>query len=249
MDDCRAAATVAEALVRICDGGLSGLDAVDVGSLEVGFQRTFGKFDSALPEFAKINNAAYWDYQRSKVYARTDKAIRGIVQKSRCKSKSASVEQEVTVGSVPSMCPRCHATRIGTHHSGSQVVYDLKFMRRGIKRWVVRYLYKVYKCRECYAWMPIYSRKSRYGQNLRAFVVYLMLELRLSSQKAVEHTSLLFDLSLDKHEAYRIKSAMADKYLPTYRGILHQIAKGGLVHADETKGRRQGWWPLCLGVC
>ena len=68
--------------MRICGGGASGLDAVDVGSLEVGFQRTFGKFDSALPEFAKINNAAYWDYQRSKVYARTDKAIRRTVRKS-----------------------------------------------------------------------------------------------------------------------------------------------------------------------
>ena len=63
MDDCRAAATVADALVRICGGGASGLDAVDVSSLEVGFQQTFGKFDSALPEFAKINDAAYWDYQ------------------------------------------------------------------------------------------------------------------------------------------------------------------------------------------
>jgi len=70
-DDCRAAATVADALVRICGDGASRLDAVNVGSLEVGFQRTFGKFDSALPEFARINDAAYWDYQRSKVYART----------------------------------------------------------------------------------------------------------------------------------------------------------------------------------
>jgi hypothetical protein len=63
MDDCRAAATVAQAVLRLCDGE-SGLVAVDVGSLEVGFQRTFGKFDNALPEFEKINNAAYWDYQR-----------------------------------------------------------------------------------------------------------------------------------------------------------------------------------------
>jgi len=29
---------------------------IDVGSLEVGFQQTWGKFDSALPEFAKIND-------------------------------------------------------------------------------------------------------------------------------------------------------------------------------------------------
>ena len=112
MDDCRAAAMVADAMVRICGDGASGLNAVDVGSLEVGFQRTFGKFDCALPEFAKINDAAYWDYQRSKVYARTDKAIRRTVRKSRGKSKSATVEQEVTVGDIPNVCPKCHATRI-----------------------------------------------------------------------------------------------------------------------------------------
>ena len=28
--------------------------------------------------------------------------------------------------------------------------------------------------------------------------------------------------------------------MPTYRGILRQIAKGGLVHADETKGVVKG---------
>jgi len=129
---------VANALVRICGGGVSGLDAVDVGSLEVGFQHTFGKFDSALPEFAKINDAAYWDYQRSKVYARTDKAIRRIFRKSRGKSKSKTVEQEVTIGDAPNICPRCQATRIGTHHSGSHSRLRPEFTRRGIKRWAVQ---------------------------------------------------------------------------------------------------------------
>ena len=33
---------------------------------------------------------------------------------------------------------------------------------------------------------------------------------------------------------------MAEKYMPTYRGILRQIAKGALVHADETKGVVKG---------
>src|SRR3954453_21281167 len=51
-------------------------------SLEVGFQRTFGKFASVLPEFEKINSAADWDYQRSKVYVRTNKTIRRSVEKS-----------------------------------------------------------------------------------------------------------------------------------------------------------------------
>jgi hypothetical protein len=33
---------------------------------------------------------------------------------------------------------------------------------------------------------------------------------------------------------------MAEQYMPTYRGILRQIAKGSLVHADETKGVVKG---------
>src|SRR5580704_16316234 len=33
---------------------------------------------------------------------------------------------------------------------------------------------------------------------------------------------------------------MAEKYMPTYRGILQEIANGVLVHADETKGVVKG---------
>ena len=88
--------------------------------------------------------------------------------------------------------------------------------------------------------MTIYSRGSQYGPNLRAFVVYLLIELRLSNQKAIEHASSLFDLPLKKNNAYQIKADMAEKYMPTYRGILRQIAKGALVHADETKGVVKG---------
>jgi predicted RecB family nuclease len=111
LDDCRAAATVADAVLHICGDGASGVDAVDVSSLEVGFQRTFGKFESALPDFAKINRAAYWDYQRSKVYARTDKAIRRTIRKTQAGCKNASVEKEMAAGEAPKRCLRCHATR------------------------------------------------------------------------------------------------------------------------------------------
>jgi hypothetical protein len=240
MDDCRAAAKVVDVLMRICSGGASGADSVDVGSLEVGFQRTFGKFDSALPEFAKINNAAYWDYQRSKVYARTDKTIRRTVQKSQERSKTALVEKEVTIGDIPEACPKCESLEIQVRRKGSYVVYDLKFMRNGIKRWVVRYHYSRYRCSKCRTEMTTYLGKPMYGPNLRAFVVYLMIELRLSNQKTVEHMSLLYDLPLAAPIAHYIKSAMAEKYMPTYRSILRQIAKGALVHADETKGVIKG---------
>jgi len=240
MSDCDAAAKVAGVLERICGNGASDFNAVDVSSLEVSFQRTFGKLECALPEFKKINDAAYWDYQRSKVYARTEKAVRQSVRKSRGRSKKAAVEKKVTVEEVPDRCPRCRATKFWSHQKGSQVVFDLKFSRRGIKRWAVRYCYKDYRCSECRFVVGTYRRKLRFGPNLLTFIVYLLIELRLSHQKAAEHSSSLFDLSLTKTDVTRIKSGMADKYLPTYRGIIKQIAKGSLIHADETKGVVRG---------
>jgi hypothetical protein len=188
MDDCRATAKVANALMRICRGAESGLDTVDVSSLEVGFQRTFGKFIGALPEFTKINGAAYWDYQRSKVYVRTDQTIRRVIRKSENRNKII-VEKELAIGDIPETCPKCNVGELQIGRQGSYIVYDLKFMRKGIKRWVVRYHYTRYGCSECRAEMTTYLGRPMYGPNLRAYVVYLMLELRLSNQKAAEHAS------------------------------------------------------------
>ena len=130
MDDCRAAATVADALVRICGDGASGLNEVGVDLLEVGFQRTYGKLDSILPEFEKINNAAYWDYQRSKVYARTDKTIWQTVQKSLKRSKYVTIQKEVAVGVIPDTCPKCNAAELQMCREGSYVSYDLNSCER-----------------------------------------------------------------------------------------------------------------------
>jgi hypothetical protein len=62
VEDCRAAALVAEVLDRICGNGGSDratrLETVNVDSLKVGFHGTYGKFQSAVPEFEKISEAA-----------------------------------------------------------------------------------------------------------------------------------------------------------------------------------------------
>jgi transposase len=240
MEDCRAAALVTEALAIICGNGeLVGaekLKTVNVASLEVGFQRTFGKFPSALPEFEKINSAAYWDYQRSKVYVRTNKAIRRSVKRAAKPVKKVVVEKQVIVDHRPPSCPRCGSPKVWVAVRVSHVVFDLKFTRRGIKRSAVRYRYNSYRCGACKAQMTIYSRDSKYGQNLRAYVAYLMIEMRLSHQQISEHVATVFDVPILGTMANEMKSAMSKKYEPTYRRILEKIVSGRLVHADETKG-------------
>ncbi len=240
IEDCRAAAVVAEALAHICGNseasGARKLETVNVGSLEVDFQRTFGKFPSALPEFEKINAAAYWDYQRSKVYVRSDKAIRQSVAKNLKPVKKVAADKAVMVDDKPASCPRCGASKVWVATRMSHVVFDLKFTRRGIKRWAVRYQYNSYRCGACKAQMTIHPRDTKYGQTLRAYIVYLLIEMRLSHQKIREHVATVFNIPIITTMAHDMKEQMAKKYEPTYRRILEQIASGPLVHADETKG-------------
>ena len=207
-----------------------------MGSLEVAFQRTFGKFPSALPEFEKINAAAYWDYQRSKVYVRTNKAIRKTVEKTTKPVEKMAIDKEVMVEDKPARCPKCGASKVRAHQRMSRTIFDLRFTRRGIKRWTVQYRYNSYRCGACKAQFTLYPRASTYGQNLRAYVVYLLIEMRLSNQKIAEHFGTVFNMPMTKSMVMDIKSELAKKYEPTYRSILQQIANGPLAHADETKG-------------
>jgi RNase_H superfamily len=185
MEDCRAAELVADAINHVCndeaqEGGTK-LEAVNVSSLEVGFQRTFGKFSSALLEFEKINAAAYWDYQRSKVYVRTNRIIRQSIKKAAKPNKKSVVEKEVTVDDKPGLCPRCGSSKIWIARHLSNVIFDLKFTRRGIKRYAVRYRYSSYRCGACKVEMTPYRSDSRYGSNLRAYIIYLLMEMRYHS--------------------------------------------------------------------
>jgi predicted RecB family nuclease len=236
MSDCRATAKVAGALARICGSGTSDLNEVDVSSLEVSFQRTFGKLECALPEFKQVNDAAYWNYQRSKVYVRTDKTIRRSDRRQNYDRKTIVVQKEAAVAAAPCACPSCNSESLSVCQQGSNIVYDLKITKNGIKRWFVRYQYARYVCGGCGYESSTYVSMPRYGPILRAFIVYLTIELRLSNQKVAEHASMLFGVPLKAPNAQYIKSSMAEKFEPTYRAILKQITNGSLIHADETKG-------------
>jgi predicted RecB family nuclease len=240
VEDCRAADMITKALTHICsNGGSVGskqLETVNVGTLEVGFQRTFGRFVSAMPEFEKINAAAYWDYQRSKVFIRTDKTLRRLVRKTISHVDKMAVEKEIKVDDKPPSCSRCGNARFWPYRGRSHVIFDLKFTRRGIKRWSIRYRYNMYRCTSCRTEMTIYARDSKYGPYLRAYVIYLLIEMRLSHRQAAEHVATVFKINMLVSKASEMKATMAKRYEPMYQQILERIARGPLVHADETKG-------------
>ncbi len=175
MDDCRAAATVADALARICGGGASGLDAVDVGSLEVGFQLPWGKFVGALPEFEKINDAAYWDYQRDKIYIRSNSSLRRAAKRKRRNSRRSLPVNTTVVPSRRRNCPACNSTRVFMNGKYRRTVIDMRFSDGCARRWIIKYIIDCYKCSDCrfsFVSDDHHLDKSPYGANVAAYVLY-----------------------------------------------------------------------------
>ena len=244
LDDCKATEAVDVAIQRIFGGGNSGtsnnsMDYVDVTSLEVPYQRTFGKFAGVIPEFQKINEAAYWDYQRDRIFLRNKVTPSGEAD-SRPRTRRRRLRRPDKVlwvqGKLPKSCVKCKSKMIWKAGCQSQTVTDIVFSRRGLRRQITRYAIQRYRCGICRAEMGVPRPKTYFGSTLRAFVIYLLIELRLSHKQISAHLKSTFDLSISHTAINDIKAFAANEYEPLYRSILHSISAGNLVHVDETKG-------------
>ena len=247
-EDCEATQRVAEALFRACETLVSENPTtcvVNADSLKRDYPQRFGKTEFLLPEFQRINEAAYWDYQRNKVYVRSDTTLlrrRALRQSFRMRlrpNKTIIVEEER-----PASCCRCDGTLIYKWGRYSQTVFDLRFSPGIIKRWVVRYSFSRYICWQCRATFHLYVRKPKYGADLCAYLLYQVIDAQTPQNVVAKTTHQLFGLPLSRGLISHIKGFEAERFRPTYRMILDRIATGKLVHADETKisvGGRDGY--------
>jgi transposase-like protein len=173
---------VADALARICGGAASGLNTVDVSSLDIGFPHHWGRFVAALPEFAKINNAAYWDYQREKIYIRGNRSLQRATKRRRAKRLATLPVNRTVSPSRPGHCPACNSTRVSRIGRHRRIFLDMRFTRGCVRRWVVRYVVDHYKCSDCNSSFASDNHnlgRSPYSANALAYVVYNLIELHI----------------------------------------------------------------------
>lgn len=243
-EDCRATEVVAGALQQLCTAIPSGETAprpsVKVEDLAVPYQRTYGKFVATIPQFQAINQAAYWDYQRAKVYVRSDNAVKAALRR---QEKSSGATKPIIDRTViiqddrPNVCPHCGCTKIWLGRgSRTQTILDLKYTRSGIKRENSEYHFKKYKCVACQRELTSRPRTSKFGPGLRAWVIYQIIELRMSNQKISDLMSALFGSRVDKTAVNAIKSSEAALFMPLYEVLRREIVCGASLHVDETKG-------------
>ena len=239
-EDCQAVQKVAEAIANICDERPSTAAeaiSVNVSSLDRDPPLRFGPLQYVAPDFKAINEAAYWDYQRSKIYVRTNGRLRRI-SRTRVNNSTSVLPVNKSIQAEenrPPVCPKCNSTRFYRNGKFSSVVYDLQFSSTGVKRWIVRHNFNRYHCRNCKNGYNELPRQERFGTHLKAYVLYLIIELRVSQHAVGRNLGALFGLQMSATSVNCIKISATKQYEATYRGILQRIVEGPLVHADETK--------------
>ena len=241
-EDCEATQKVAEVLSAACQEMSSdrktNTDIVNADSLKREYPQRFGKTEFLLPEFQKINEAAYWDYQRNRVFVRSDSRLLRLSRKT-LKWHSRSTLRPNKIITVeerrPAACSHCNGSPILKWGRYSQTVYDLRSSPAGIKRWIVRYAFSRYICRTCKTTFRRYVRKPRYGPGLCAYLLYQIIDMPIAQNAVAKSVRDLFGLPLSRGLISHVKSIEACRYQPTYSMILSRISSGKLVHVDETK--------------
>jgi len=224
----------------------SGQKVVDANSLRrerlYGFKRNTFFF----PELDSINKAAYWDYQRERVYLKSNRHLRHALRRT-CRTVKRIRPNKRVQCPRPPRCPHCESPAIEKHTKHNKIVHDLKFTAGGIKRWIVQYEFHRYKCLNCgKTFFPQEREWSRdkFGSTISAYTVYQNIELRLPAVTVDKSLIKLFGLQLPNGSTGRFKTKAAEIYTETYEALLAKLRSGSLIHADETKisvGRNDGF--------
>jgi predicted RecB family nuclease len=242
-EDCEALELVANTVVELhrvapTSGQPSQNDVVLTSEMkrERTFPLRFGRNAFAFPELETINRAAYWDYQRERVYVKSrNKFTR---ERERHSTRGSALMPNATIECPrASSCPTCKSNLIYRHGKRSKIEVDLRFMRHGIKRWITRYVAHRYRCLSCRSTFCPRGGSwpaTKYGAALAAYTVYQNIELGLPLSRIASSVGQLFGLPISRGITNKFKATTAQNYARTYDELLKRLCGGRLLHVDET---------------
>jgi Transposase IS66 family/RNase_H superfamily len=240
-EDCEALEILAGKLNELAgdfpNAGSSPDGVVDTTTLKWEHPYGFKRNTFAFPELDVINRAAYWDYQRERVY------VKSHAKSKRTQSLGKRRPQTLAPNKIlesprPQLCPKCASAKFFKHTKYSKTIVDLKFMQHGIKRWITRYRFHRYQCQQCaVVFQPEETcwGKGRYGPGIKAYSLYLNIELRLPQLHIASKLNRLFGFHVDTSTIGHFKAEAAEKYEGTFTALVDRLCSSRLLHVDETK--------------
>jgi predicted RecB family nuclease len=194
---------------------------------------------STVPDFDFINERAYFDYQRDKVFIRTSKPAknRKAHKRNRSGKKDLRANRCVEIGS--QACPSCKGTNlIRTRDTRlARLAVDLRITRSGIRRWVTRFTTTWHSCAGCGCrFLPAdYLRLQEHFHTLKSWAMYEYVAHRKTQANIAETLKEYFGLPISTSQVSNFKQLLGRYYEGTYKQLLERIVGGNLVHADETE--------------
>jgi len=184
-EDCLALKCVTEAVIASpgppADGHpesempTEGLRYMGVPKTEAQYSHQFCEFKSPIAHLEEINRYAYFDYQRSRVYLKTNKRLRRLAKRH---SKRTVHRANKTIH-IPLLkrCRHCGHTDVRKHSRFGHTNIDLRFMRSGVKRWVTHYVGSRSLCCQCGRTAKPKGGKGikRYGEGLAIWTADLFV--------------------------------------------------------------------------
>lgn len=207
----------------------------------------FGRTNFVFSEFDDVNSTAYFDYQRSKVYLRTNKLIR---RKQLKKTALRPKFNTVRTSSRPESCPKCSSSKINIHQKYDRMLIDLRFSKNGVKRWVTNFKSRRFRCVNCgYVFTdPAHYREPTYGRNLRVWIINNYMTYGVSYGNIVRMLKENFNVEVTRTFVSQQKKLFAEENRGKYQNIKRSILNGQIIHIDETsvkvKSKKAYVWVL-----
>ena len=189
--------------------------------------------------FKNIAKYAYFDYQRSKVFLKTNRTINKAQKNSLQNKYKLLINKSINLNE-RSTCPRCISLNVYKHDIKKRVIIDLKFMSAGIKKWIVQYNIHRFRCQDCGKIFFNSSEtkqipRSKFGTDLKRWVIFQHIACRIPMNKIQTTFNSVFNLSISEATLYSFKHYFANKYKTVYNNLLRKLINGNLIHTDETR--------------
>ena len=200
--------------------------------------KDWGRREFARDEFRLLADCAYFEYQRNRIYVRTNTKVRRYQRQSKKRSETKATRPNKIIDHTVRVCPRCKSDDLVLDYQESKekYVYDLRVSRGGIRSWVTKTRVPRHQCASCsHSFVPDGPRsQQRLGHNLLAWAMHQHVSNRISLANLAMTARECFGLELGEWEFQRLKAMAGAYYRSTYDTLLSELVTGPLLHIDET---------------
>lgn len=241
-EDCLALALLTSRLETIGRGAAgTALEIVHAQDLPADRDRRFGPVNAAIPGIDRIIRCAYFKYQTTKVFFRTDKAVRRSLRRNTVRQRTPKINKIIDCRPPWRICSHCCMGpdyRRDKKMVYTRIIFDLRFTSSGVRRWVVCHRSNRYVCQYCgssttSSQYP--SCRARIGHGLASWAIHAHIALKQSFRDVTAGINDIFGYSFARPILNTVKPRLANKYAAAREQLLAKLRASRVLYVDETR--------------